>query len=148
MYTPPPPVSSRQPGWDPGHGREQYLPEDVHFVDQARVPFNLAVRVTARHVAQWADRYQAYPLSGTGAAPPSASASWREGALPNDLAAREVLIDDLFDWLERQRVLFQTAVNLYHGERPVLEQHEGIPGVLALTRDEFAQLQDTWERHG
>src|SRR5260370_3915314 len=148
MYTPPTPVSSRQPGWAPGPGREHYLPEDAHFVDQARVPFNLAARVTARCVAQWADRYQAYPLSGTGAAPSPASARWREGALPTDPGGREALIDDLFDWLERQRVLLQAAVNLYHDEQPVLEQHEGIPGVLALTRDEFVQLQDTWEHHG
>src|SRR5215510_15123897 len=111
MYTPEVPVLT-PPGWAPGPGREHYLPEEVHWVDQARIPFNVAARVTALCVAQWANRYEAYPLTGQGAVPPPSSPSRREDSLPPTSEAREALVDDLFDWLERQSVLYQAAVNL------------------------------------
>lgn len=134
-YTPAPPA------WPPGLGREHYLPEQFHFVDQVDVPLNLAARVTARTAARWADRYEAYLLN-------SSSDQRRQGPLPTDLGAREEQIDQLFDWIEGLIVEYQASVNLYRGEQRLLDQSEGIPGVLALTPDEFVQLQEAWERHG
>lgn len=137
------------PGWSPGPGREHYLPEGSYFDEWAlSAPEQLehAARVTARTVARWADRYWVFPL--THAAFPSEDRE-RAGSLPADPGAHGAFMDKLFAWLERHGTpVSEAAVNLSLGDQSILEQHDGMPGVLALTPDEFAQLGRIWVRHG
>lgn len=125
----------------PGPGRTHYLPEDFYYFGKVSVPLELAARVTARHLARWADRFEVYPLGQP--------RDCRAGPLPADPDARQAIIDELFDWLAALRVEIYVAVaNLYLGDVRLLHQPDGVPGTLALTPDEFADLQRAWEHHG
>lgn len=135
------------PEWSPGLGRNHYLPEDYYiagyYSGQPRaVPVDVLARLTAKHVSRWADRFEAYRLILRSEA--------RNGPLPAEPQTREELIDELFDWFTNilREDLSMVALNLYIGDQRLLYQHDGIPGVLALTPDEFAELQDVWQRHG
>lgn len=121
----------------PSPGREWYLPEDFYFLDSPGFPTALAARVTARYIARWTDRYEVYPLSGV---------PMRKGRLPRSRAAREKLIDELFDWLESlPDGLGATVCNLYQQDVILLNQHDGIPGFVGASPAEFEQLQDAWQ---
>jgi hypothetical protein len=131
-------LNQKPPQWPPG--RQHYLLEQFYFVDRPSVPLNHAARATAQCVARWADRYEAYWLVQP--------TNRRSGPLPADHREREALIDELLTSLERWTPLHLAAINLYKGGQPILEQSDGIPGVLALREDEFIQLQQEWEQHG
>lgn len=66
--------------------------------------------------------------------------------MPGDPAERDALIDDIFDWLDRDARLTGAEVNLFRGDEWVQAQHDGMPGALRLRGEEFAQLRDAWER--
>lgn len=129
------------PTWSPGPDRDWYLPEESYFVDTPGFPLEVAARVTAQSVARWADRYQAYSLVR-----PSER---REGVVPDDPMAREALVETVFDWLETQPESERIPVfNLYAGSAPLLDQSDGVPGIMAISQGQFAELQQAWERHG
>jgi hypothetical protein len=120
----------------------EYLPEDDYFDHDSVVPLNVAARVTARCLARWADRYRARRLTG--------SDPIREGYLPGDASARETEIADVMGWLMEQvgyRV-FEACLSLHHEDIWLLDAHDGFPGSLFLLPDQFAELQDCWERYG
>lgn len=129
------------PEWDPGPGRLHYLREDYYFFDTTSVPVELAARVTARVVVRWCDRYEAYPLTHAVEA--------RTGTLADTLADRESLVDSLIDWLLQIPVDLQAAaLNLYRGKERILDQHDGMPGILALRPEQFSELQLSWHQNG
>lgn len=130
---PPPPVRPLPAG------RKYYLPEYFYLREQPTVPLNLAARTTARTTSQWADRYRARSLSG----PPRP----REGRLPESAEARMSAIDAVFDWLESivpQKQVLAMGLDLFAEDHLVLDQYDGFPGVLALSEQEFADLQGAW----
>jgi hypothetical protein len=131
-------TASAPPG-PPCPGRNYYLPDDYFFgAESTDVSLSHVARVTAHCVAQWADRFEAFPLG---------TPEQREGFVPNDPTAREALIDGLFDWLhEVTDRISLAAVSLFMGDCTLLDQHDGIPGILTLEPNEFAELQDSWER--
>lgn len=145
-----------RPVFPPPAGRAYYLPEGYYFLlgedytperlQEATTLRKRAAFVTVRCVAQWADRYVAYPLIHEDIP----AEEWqRAGALPTDEQARAALIADLFAWFERLDVeLNLAAVDLYQGEEAILYQHDGLPGLLTLTAEEFAEVQAAWEREG
>lgn len=140
----------------PDPQREHYLPEPVHFgLDSVRSPERTvalhrflrdATYRTVRYAVRWADRYHTFmQLPGT----ERSTASQREGSLPSNVHEREAIIDELFAWFDRLLVpLDRTELSLYQGEYPILDQHDGMPGVLALKPNEFIELQQAWERYG
>lgn len=146
------------PTWWPGESREHYLPEYFHFAlatrhlteqteRAARDEFlSRAMRATARYVSRWADSYLAFPLTGRAMLPDDVV---RQGTLPESLEERDAIIDSLFAWFETHQVpLYVAALVLSRNGIPLLEQHDGMPGVLALSPEEFAELQAEWERQG
>lgn len=132
--------ASGPPLWEPGPSRSFYLPEDYYFVDADAAALHFAARMTARCVARWSDSYAARTLA--------LPTHYREGLLPDDPAARESSIDEVVDWLERLVPLYLAGLSLSQGDQLLLEQSDGIPGILALTYEEFAELQKYWEHHG
>jgi hypothetical protein len=145
-----------RPAFPPPAGRAYYLPEGYYFgleadftperLQEATTLLKQAAFVTVRCVAQWADRYVAYPFLHEGIPPEE----WqRAGALPTDEQARAALIADLFAWFERLDVWLNIAeVDLYQGEEAIFYQHNGMPGLLILTAEQFAEVQAAWEREG
>src|SRR4051812_47620475 len=104
-------------------GRNYYLPEEFYFSDPD-FPIALAAQVTARHVAHWSNRYRAAKrTTATGE-------SVREEALPKKIDARDQLIQELFEWLPS--LLSVAALSLYKDDQVLLDQDDGIPGVLVL----------------
>jgi hypothetical protein len=68
--------------------------------------------------------------------------------LPKNRQAREDLIDDIYHWLDQQKVSYEAVLNLYRGEEFVLDQHATTPGDIVLTSEQFGVLQDVWEQSG
>jgi hypothetical protein len=134
-----------------------YRPEPVYFYaspfgpravfskPHPDFPREHAARVTARTVARWATRYQAWPVADP--------AQRRESRLPRAAAARSALIDAAF--AEIEQVLAGHAwpwewvgLWLYRGERILLDQHDGVPAKLFLTAAQFARLQEALDQAG
>lgn len=139
-------------------GYELYLWEDFYPVPpgeprtaQERVQareamLRRAVYATARYVVRWADAYRADLLFLQDL---PKQEKQRAGTLPQELPAREAVIDELFAWLERHEVPM-SAVQLVLTERDYLryDQSDEAPGMLVLKEDQFAELQAAWERAG
>lgn len=132
----------------PGGGRSRYLLEEDYFFDVKQPSvrrdmafFGQAVRITARCVARWADRYLARPCSHRDLV--------RQGEMPANMVEREALIDDLFDWLTAlPGPLSGDVLNLYQGDTVLLEQGDGMAsGTLTITDTQFTELQGCWGAH-
>lgn len=122
------------PDWFPGEGVEFFLPDVQIAVDIAPDDVMRAAHTVALVVARWGDRFEAYELGRRGEA--------RSGPLLGSLTERERLINQAWKWLGTLRGLpWLLALNIWRGEAPLLEQHDGIPGVLVLSRAEFAFVQ-------
>lgn len=128
------------PNWSPPDGREIYLPEQVYFRVHGGVPMDLAMRRTAQAISRWADRFIAYPMTGP--------REQRAGSLPMGVSERGAMIDSLCDWLEETPEWYMRALNLFAGEVPLMEQHDGMPGLLVLNQKQFSDLQDAWGHSG
>lgn len=132
----------------PRGGRSRYFLEKDYFFDvdlpsvrRDMAFFELAVRITVRCVAQWADRYLARPCSHRDLV--------RQGEMPASVVEREALIDDLFDWLTAlPGPLSGHVLNLYQGDTVLLEQGDGMAsGTLTITDTQFTELQGCWGTH-
>ncbi len=134
------------PPWQtPEPGYVFYRPDPFYFVEEGLsvfggklkdFPIALAARVTARTAARWANRYWATP---TFHRKPS-----REGTLPRTAAKRESFIDELFVWFgqEAGEHGFSAEMSLRHGDRWVMDAHDGFPGPLRVKPTQFALLQE------
>lgn len=119
---------------------ECYLPEPTYFAGEDGVSLNLFLGETFRCLAQWATRYDAHVLSGSGK---------RSGPLPDEPNARNALIEQLVTWLLSIAPNPSLAVlNLTCHHSTIWDQHDGIPGPLWLTQEQFADLQGVWENAG
>jgi hypothetical protein len=126
---------SAPPVGQPSHGRLFYLPEFAYFWYGGDDLAKKGARETAKCVARWAHRYAAYGRLRNRAK--------REGLVPEDSRERAALLDEVFAWLESLNVpLVLTTLNLYRSDANLLAQHDGIPGVLSLTQEEFLQMQE------
>ena len=123
----------------PGRGRSLYLPESLYF-DAEGFPVVRAARVTARYVARWATSFEARPIVGQGAV--------QNGMLPAERAERSAMVDELFSRLEQEAGQWPTLISLLlcRDDGVILDQHDGIPGLLTLTSRQFSELRDYWER--
>lgn len=129
-----------------------------------------AARVTTRTMARWASRYAMRLFANKPTIPPE---EWQtqvrqarkggtlpyeqirrtqEGDLPTGREEREALIDAFFgEFQEFERLGIHPSpagVSLFLGKEILLEQGDGMPGPLAASPKEFAQLQDAWEQAG
>lgn len=117
------------PNWSPPDGQEIYLPEQVYFRVDSGVPMHLAMRRTAQAIAPWADRFIAYSMIRP--------REERAGSLPLGVSERGAVIDRLCDWLEGTPEWYMRALNLFAGEVPLMEQHDGMPGLVVLSREQL-----------
>lgn len=120
---------------------EVYLPEDYYWqnrdFDRAR-----AALVTLEYLSQWADKYEVYPHVHN-------PENRHEGTLPSESDERKRLVDREFAWLiEQDKYPALLAFNLTRGEDTLIDQHDGIPGPMILTPQQFAHLQDEWQQNG
>lgn len=120
-----------------GDKRDSYLPEPAHWFDQGVVPFNVAEHVTLTTVAHWADRYEV--------SSPGFSVTHQAGGLPPNPLARTAFLEEMITSLA---VLPEARISLFQGDQPLLEQSNGVPGVLKATVAEFAALQEAWKQRG
>jgi hypothetical protein len=137
--------------WPPGPGRQHYVPESAYFSGGAdHVDFDHAVRVTARFLARWADRYRAESLVDR-------NAGIREGRLSGRPPERTRRIDEVLDWLASlhqdepltgRDLLTMAALTLWRGAHLLLSQGDGAPGPAALSQSEYAELQSEWRKAG
>ncbi len=123
----------------------EYLPEPAYFREFQGFSSVDAARITARCVAQWADRYEAWPVGI-----PSVI---REGALPRTAAARAMVVREALDWVEAwlrraERPVTLAGLVLRWSGRIVLDQHDGVPARLLLTPAQFAAMQNCLESEG
>jgi hypothetical protein len=133
----------------PGLGHAHYLLETDYFFNDAEPRFAMdmalferAVRITARCVAQWADRYLARPCVQRDLL--------RQGALPSSIEERELFVDELFAWLAvLPDPILGDVLNLYQRDKLLLDQSDGMAyGFLTLSPKQFAQLQACWAANG
>jgi len=123
-------------------GHAFYLPDLYYFYDvEGHVhrpkdfPAAKAAQVTARCLARWSDSYRATPSFHR--------EPMREGPLPQTPEEREAFVDALFGWFaEAHPQGFAAEMSLRAGERWVMDAHDGFPGPLHLTPEQFALLQD------
>jgi hypothetical protein len=145
------PVNFRLPTFGPAEaarvpGRTLFLPEDEYFLDTPSFPVIDSLGVTLECLALWANEYEA------GVIP---SPVTRSGELVGDGPTRQHQIGEIFRWiLETAKteaidgdpsqwffILIQDGVWLLDG-------HEGLPGVLSLTNDQWEELRSWWVAHG
>lgn len=122
---------------------ERYLPESYYLADSTGDALRIAARVTATCVARWADHYWARVYGKSSAGP-------REGDLPGEIAERCGFVEQVVDWLEHasRKQMALAALLLTRRQEPLLDAHDGLPGVLCLLPSEFAQMCICWEQHG
>lgn len=148
-------------------------PEEPAEHRYGSVDFRLeAARVTTRTMARWASRYAMHLYARKPTVPPE---QWQtrvqealkggplpyeeirraqEGDLPTGQEEREALIDGFFgEFQELERLGIHmhgsaAGVSLFLGKAILLEQGDGMPGPLAASPEEFAQLQAAWEQAG
>jgi hypothetical protein len=126
----------------PGPGRSHYLPDSVYFDD----PWDdqgiiRASRSTVRCLARLGTRYEAWEVGDLSAV--------RRGTLPREVEGRDRLIFELHGWLEEKAAPWHLiGFRLWRRSVEILDQHDGPPGILTLTPDEFAALQEWWLREG
>jgi hypothetical protein len=72
--------------------------------------------------------------------------------MPADAQARTSLVTEILAWVIAAAGKAElAALALYRGTAPegwLWDAHDGLPGVLILSRDEFAELQEHWHRRG
>lgn len=122
-----------------------YLPEPVRF-DALDLGEKVRVaRLTAQFVARFATSYQAWLVTDR--------RTIQQGTLPRDRRRRASVIGEAFDQVEALLTLRGLprewiGLILYYRKWLVLDQHDGIPARLYLTPEQFAQLQEYWQREG
>jgi hypothetical protein len=127
--------------WRAEPGFSFYLPEPYHFRAAAGVDSDTAAEVTATCLARWSDWYRATPTFRR-------NPIW-EGSLPDTDEAREAFVQDLFErFAQHDPKERRPEMSLRLGERWVLDAHDGFPGPLQLTHDQFVTLQDRLEQAG
>jgi len=135
------------PPLPPGEGRQYYLPELYYIYDTEQVPLPVVQSVTAQCVVQWADRCVAvlpdYYVDSVLAQPGTV----REGTLPETLAARLTLLDELFTTAERTHPPGSLRLELKSANHYVQLQ-DGLLPVLVLTPGQFAAFQACLGAHG
>jgi len=136
------------PPYPPSGGREYYLPEVYYFFDSKQVPLDAAIRVTAICVAQWSDRFS-IPAASSQASATESKRDYpgREGELPMPIHERQQAVQALIDWLTQTRGPLGLDLDLFAGDQAILFQ-DGVLFQLALSPQQFAQLQDCWQTHG
>jgi len=117
----------------PGRGRSHYLPESYYFHDPN---FNsrYAAIVIAAYVGNLCDSYEAWSIED-----PSGTIS---GNLMNyDNQSSDEYFKEIFDRFDQQGQN-RIALILKRSNVPLLDQHDGYPGILSLTKHEFSALQN------
>ena len=127
-------------------GREIYLPEDHYFLDSPGFPARYAVEITVTILASWADEYEV-GIAG--------SVRELKGNLVGGPEVHRAEMARVFQWLADQAKANGVAEDLSKWEVIVLEHeiwlldaHEGLPGLLELTPQQYAQLQSEWVAKG
>lgn len=139
--------NTRVSPWQPPPGHDLYLPDLYYFTESAEALFQSTLRITARCVVQWADRYAAVcpdqaPWSGQ-----VVKGGHIEGDFPLDLAQKEKALRSVFQWA-RGRGCFRPELSLSKGGRYLLYFDGGLHFNLILTPSQFRSLEDCWEEHG
>jgi hypothetical protein len=128
---------------------QEYVPDRRYLYDVEGFDFDVAARLTAKCVAQWATSYECWPVGYPDEA--------KSGLIPGDPQARHALIGELWEWLVgwwAGRTEFEglVMVGLYldRGGQPLLDQHDGVNDAmrLLLSPEEFAQRQQCWSQLG
>lgn len=140
---------------------ERYLSEDFYFFKSdllhsgpyapsgsinSDFPIDVAVRTTIQQIAQWADEYHVYTRFGP--------ASYDDqGSLEGTGRERSEKIVQVLDRLLHVTGAVLTfgspvAFALNKGGRTILDQHDGIPGILYLTPQQYTELQEAWRSQG
>ncbi|MFN0074422.1 MAG: hypothetical protein ACKVVP_23315 [Chloroflexota bacterium] len=100
-----------------------------------------AAHVVASAVAQWGDRFEAYELGRRDGA--------HSGPLRGSPAARERTVNQVWEWLTSlSDQPWLLAFNIYLGNDILLDQYDGMPGILVLTREKFALVQTALQSQG
>lgn len=125
--------------------RLEWLPEPEYF-DTTTLDLMLAADLTITTVAQWATRYQSWPV-GHG---PSFTLSGKMPKMRSERGAflRRV-VDSVRSWIsETSELPVQVGLILTREASLILDQHDGPPPRrLVLSRIEFATLQTVWSEH-
>jgi hypothetical protein len=129
------------------------MPDEYYFLDTKVAPAIVGARATARCLAELADSALAYVRAdGT---------DERQEVLPEDPQARRGVLDELFNWLEttwsdviknlqygNEEQDDRCCLVLYRRGVPILDAHDGLPGILELTTSEFEWLTSCWKAMG
>jgi hypothetical protein len=123
--------------------REEYRPQIRYTSDDVEVnaAVDCLIYVTAEWVARHADYYHARSHS-------KLRTEKREGPLPTEPDARAAFVHELLNWLQTIQPLWATELMLKQGDVWLLDFIDSVPGILYLTPDEFATLQEEWATHG
>ena len=136
----------RPPDGAPPRGYHYYLPEWVYVRAGSGFAYVRAYQVTVRTVARWSDRFEAYlDLPHHVIEMSQDQERRREGVLPTSPEERVRTLGDIFTWFDRSNApMGARIVNLYAGDETLLDQHDGVPGPLMLTAEQFTELQAAW----
>ena len=119
---------------------------EVDYFDGVRsVDPEEALRVTARAVAPWCNRYRAKLLAPRQGTTPTE----KEGPLPQDPKARAPFVEDIITWILASSEVPTFCLRLWDEATVKFEYpDEYTEWHLNLTPEEFSALQETWEAHG
>jgi hypothetical protein len=127
--------------WRAAPGFGLYLPEPYWFRADGGLDADEAAEITALCLARWSDWYRATPSFRR-------VPMW-EGPLPETQDAREAFVHDLFErFAQHDATERRPEMSLRLGERWVLDAHDGFPGPVQLTPEQFTTLQDRLEQAG
>ncbi len=129
-----------------------YAAELFYLQDQRDFPFQKAVLVTARAVAQWCSHFQARLI-----VPPEKYTvpTEKQGILPTDTVEREAFITELVQWIFANSMVDELFYLLLDDE-PIpqvskvarFDHHDDTCcWFLNLTESEFGSLQNAWQEN-
>jgi hypothetical protein len=118
-----------------------YLPDPYWFTAGGAVDADAAAEITALCLARWSDWYRATPSF-------RCAPMW-EGPLPDTEQAREAFVHELFErFAQHDPKERRPEMSLRQADRWVLDAHDGFPGPLQVTAEQFTILQDRLEQAG
>src|SRR6266566_7710278 len=127
--------------WRASPGFGLYLADPYWFTPGGAVDADAAAEITAVCLARWSDWYRATPSFRR-------APMW-EGPIPDTEQAREAFVHELFErFAQHDPEERRPEMSLRQADRWVLDAHDGFPGPLQLTAEQFTILQDRLEQAG
>lgn len=139
------PLIPAPPPEPPPRGFQYYLPEYYYLLEEPKIARRErdVARLTAEHLARWADGYRARSLRN----PNDENVGWLSGSPEKRVKEVEQILKCI-EGQTKRRSPTEFGLALLSGGYPIYNLYDGFPGHLTLDPEQYRTLQRVWAQYG